>query len=439
MEVVERHDRGRARLDAAGVGQRIMETVHPERGVVPAYIFSDPGIYELELERIFTRTWLFLAHESEIPEPGDYVTRRMGEDAVIVVRGEDGDVRVFLNMCRHRGMRVCRADLGNTSHFRCPYHGFTYDTGGRLVGVPFHAEAYGEALDKTQLSLIGARCASYKGLIFATWAADGLSLDDYLGDMRWYLDLLVGRAQMEIIGPPQRWVVDTNWKLPSDNFASDAYHTATTHASIAAIGLVPTASFGKDGYQIRLENGHGLGLGTSPTPIVPEAMLAQYSKHLSADQMGVWRRIRNLHTTVFPNFSLLLTSAAAIAGAPIVHTTLRMWQPRGPGKVDVWSWLLLERDADPAWLALCRKAYILTFGSSGIFEQDDTENWSHITAVARGTIARRAINFNYTMGLGHEEIVDNFPGPGQVLSRKFNEASARNYYGRWRELLIAGA
>jgi phenylpropionate dioxygenase-like ring-hydroxylating dioxygenase large terminal subunit len=93
------------------------------RGMVPAYIYNDPDIFELERERIFSRAWIFVGHESEIPQPGDYVVRRILEDSFILTRDEGGHVRAHFNMCLHRGMQVCRAEMGNTSHFRCPYHG----------------------------------------------------------------------------------------------------------------------------------------------------------------------------------------------------------------------------------------------------------------------------------------------------------------------------
>src|SRR5688500_12889663 len=109
-------------------------------GRFPAGIYSDPLVFERERESLFSRTWQFLAHESEIPAPGDYVVRRILDDSFIVARGADAQVRVLLNVCRHRGMQVCRAEAGHTSMFRCPYHAWTYANDGRLIGVPFHGE-----------------------------------------------------------------------------------------------------------------------------------------------------------------------------------------------------------------------------------------------------------------------------------------------------------
>jgi phenylpropionate dioxygenase-like ring-hydroxylating dioxygenase large terminal subunit len=289
---------------ANGVLEHLRATVRPDEGVIPSFIFTSPEVYRLELERIFQRVWLYVAHEAEVPQRGDYVTREMGEQPVIVSRGEDDQLRVFLNFCRHRGMRIARSDLGNSSHFRCPYHGFTYTYAGQLTGVPFQQDAYGTTLDKSQLSLLQARVATYQGLIFATWNQEGPSLEEYLGGIRWYLDILVGRAEMEVIGPPQRWSVPTTWKLPAENFTSDAYHTAHTHASMAKLDLVPSADFGRRGYHVHAGNGHGLGIGvqTDGQPYPPE-LRPEYEQNLSPEQLGLLDELKNFHGNVFPNLS----------------------------------------------------------------------------------------------------------------------------------------
>ena len=131
--------------------------VNTEKGVMSPRVFFDPEIYSLEQERVFTQCWLFVAHESEISQPGDFVTRTMGEDPVIVWRGQDGKVRVFLNVCRHRGRRVCGEDLGKAAHFRCPYHGWTYSNCGELNSL---LEGLSEELD----SILGSswRCGNEK-------------------------------------------------------------------------------------------------------------------------------------------------------------------------------------------------------------------------------------------------------------------------------------
>src|SRR5689334_24234604 len=154
------------------------------RGMIPAHVYGDPEIFALERDRLFSRSWVFLAHESEIPDPGDYVVRRVLADSFIVVRDEAGTIHVMFNMCLHRGMQVCRAELGNASHFRCPYHAWTYRNTGELTGVPFHADAYGgeAGLRREGVGLLPApRVDTYAGLIFASLDPDAPDLADYLG------------------------------------------------------------------------------------------------------------------------------------------------------------------------------------------------------------------------------------------------------------------
>src|SRR5579884_2220404 len=118
------------------------------RGEISREIFVNEDIYREEQERVFARAWLFVGHESQIPNPGDYFVSGMGEESVILTRDRQGAIRVFLNSCRHRGMKVCRYDEGNATVFTCPYHGWSYGTDGALVGVPYFREAYRSKLDK---------------------------------------------------------------------------------------------------------------------------------------------------------------------------------------------------------------------------------------------------------------------------------------------------
>lgn len=419
----------------AGVADRLRDRVRPDEGRVPAFVHNDPGVYDLEMQRVFRRCWLFVAHESEIPDPGDYVTREMGDDPVIVARGEDGGIHVLLNACRHRGMRICRSDLGNSSHFRCPYHGFTYRNDGQLIGVPYQDEAYGDALDRGRLGLVAARVETYHGLIFATWAEDAEPLGRYLGHMRWYLDLLVRRASMEVVGTPIRREVATGWKLPAENFASDAYHTMFSHGSIAKIGLAPRLDFSRRGYQIQAGGGHGLGF-TTPTEslVFPEELLPAYRERLSADQFEALKRLRNVHGLVFPNLSFQI-STITYGGRLVSHTSFNLYLPRGPGRIEALSWFLVERDAPDGWKEASRRMFVLTFSPSGIFEQDDVENFTDITGNAR-SLAVRELEFHYGMGVERRP-VEGFPGPGTVYESKYSEANARAFYRRWLELMLA--
>src|SRR5687768_15345745 len=170
--------------------------VDAEQGLVSRDIFVDDEIYQQELEQIFARTWLFVGHESQVPNPNDYFVSRMGEESVILTRDRQGQVHVLLNSCTHRGMKVIRYDRGNTPVFSCPYHGWSFSTDGNLVsvpgeliGVPQFATAYHGELKKENWGLISVpKMHIYKGSVWGCWDEKAPSWDDYVGDMKLFLD-----------------------------------------------------------------------------------------------------------------------------------------------------------------------------------------------------------------------------------------------------------
>src|SRR4051794_26092818 len=296
------------------------DLVDPERGWVHRRAYIDPGVYQSELERIFARAWLFVAHESQIPNPGDFVTTTMGEDQVVVSRGDAGRIHVFLNSCRHKGMRVCREEQGHAAHHRCSYHGWTYRLDGSFVSAPNFVDGYHDEPDRATLGLQGAaRADAYKGLVSATFDPAAPPLPEYLGDMRWYLDILLDRDGdgTEVIGPPHKWRVESNWKFPAENFISDFQHAqASTHVSaMKAQGFFRPVS-AKAGVQVSTEAGHGLFIQgyfkqieqpmQAIDPVVGE-WLAQTMPRV-VERLGELRALRlgPVAGTIFPNFSYLV-------------------------------------------------------------------------------------------------------------------------------------
>jgi p-cumate 2,3-dioxygenase subunit alpha len=193
-------------------------------------VFTEPTILEWERERIFQRGWIYAGHESEIPRPGDFRSRRVAGRPLILVRGQDGHVRALLNTCTHRGTLVCREQAGNAKTFQCPYHAWTYDTHGALVGVPGD-DAYSEAFDRKELALRQApRLESYRGFVFVSFTPAGEGLVDYLAGAKEYLDLVYDQSEvgMEIVEGTQAYSMRANWKLLVEN-SIDGYHALSTH------------------------------------------------------------------------------------------------------------------------------------------------------------------------------------------------------------------
>ncbi|MDT7606632.1 MAG: dibenzofuran dioxygenase subunit alpha [Pseudonocardiales bacterium] len=415
--------------------------VQPAKGTVSRQVYVDQGIYDHELERIFTRSWLFLGHTSQLAQPGDFLTTYMGEDPVIVARGKDGQVRAMLNSCRHRGMRVCRSDEGNTSFFRCPYHAWTYSNTGELTGVPKFRLGYGGVLDKKEWGLLEVpRVEEYGGFLFGNWDAGAVPLTEWLGDFRLYCDLVFGRDPegVEFVGGVHKWSVSSNWKIPTENFACDMYHVAHSHARSMEIGLLGPS--GDDGYEIAAGMGF-LGNGFGPpasadaegAPVHPMATMATpYSEHLAAQRARVAERysqemsrvVPGGHGNVFPNFAFLDIELLRL---------VRVHHPEGPGSHTVHQWCVVDKSLPAEVKDALRRQYTLTFGPSGMLEQDDGENFRECQASMRGVIGRRMEN-NLMLGLGQDrtgaEIVGDGDAPG-AGGGIWSEANQRRWYEHW--------
>lgn len=234
--------------------------VQPDR--VHRAVYTDPALFELEMERLFGRAWLVLGHESQIREPGDFFTTRMARQPVLVTRHTDGSARVLGNRCAHRGARVCEAAAGSARQLVCPYHGWTYGTDGSLRSVPLPDGYDRPVAGTTDLGLPRVpRVATYRGFIFASLAEDGPPLVEFLGPLRASFDDFVERApegEVEVAGGVFKHAYQGNWKLVLENH-NDAVHPAFVHASsIWAAREQPAgegAAYAEIGLRQMLQNG----------------------------------------------------------------------------------------------------------------------------------------------------------------------------------------
>ncbi|HMH49576.1 MAG TPA: Rieske 2Fe-2S domain-containing protein [Candidatus Acidoferrum sp.] len=200
---------------------------------IHASLYTDPRIFSDELERIFHRGWVFVGHDSEIPRGGDFVTRHIGVEPIVLVRGKDGEVAVLVNRCRHRGTMVCAAERGSARTFTCPYHGWSYDLDGTLLGVPYPGGYDG--FDKSSHGLARAsRVSSYRGFIFASLAGSGPSLAEHLGPATRLIDRSCDLSPQGEIELSAGWVKHrcaANWKMLPEN-DSDGYHLGFVHRAM---------------------------------------------------------------------------------------------------------------------------------------------------------------------------------------------------------------
>lgn len=201
-------------------------------------VFRDPEIFELEMKHIFESTWVFLGLASQLKKPHDFFTTWIGRQPVIVSRDAKGGLHCLINTCRHRGAIVCHTRQGNGRHHICQYHGWAYDSSGKCVSIKDEDQAlYSESFKNESHDLVRVpRFDEYRGLLFASLAADVPPLDEYLGDARTLIDLVVdqGKDGIELLPGTGTYTFRANWKFQIENCV-DGYHLTSTHPSFMKI------------------------------------------------------------------------------------------------------------------------------------------------------------------------------------------------------------
>jgi phenylpropionate dioxygenase-like ring-hydroxylating dioxygenase large terminal subunit len=411
---------------------RLHERILPDR--VHGSLYTDPEIYAAELERIWYRTWVYVGHESEIAQPGDYVVKWIGPQAVIMTRDREGRIHLLLNRCSHRANLVCDAERGNSSAFRCPYHGWTFSNTGALLGYPF-SSAYGGTEAKRELGLGRlARVDSHRGFVFASFAAEGPTLAEHLGDAAEALDRLARLSPEGEVTLTAGWLkhkVKANWKMVLEN-ETDGYHPQFVHASIFSVAQSGIGDlYGDKSTAVARDYGNGhtendlrpefrrlgrpLGwFGTTPErlPDYVASMRDRYGPQ--AEDILIDGAP---HVMIFPNLFLAEIQIFVLQPVSIDETVQHVTAVQLKGAPDINRRLLHQT--------------IGSVGPAGLLLADDAEMYERNQ---RGVRARRPEWLMLRRGL-HRERRDE---DGHLIGDATDEVPQRGIWRHYRELMEAG-
>jgi phenylpropionate dioxygenase-like ring-hydroxylating dioxygenase large terminal subunit len=415
----------------------VSSVVRPDR--VHGSVYTSAEIFAREMDTIFKKGWVYVAHESEVSERGDYLTRLIGRDPVVVVRGKDGVVRVVLNRCTHRANRLCNAEKGNANSFRCPYHGWTFTNTGALQGVPMR-EGYGEAFNavRAELGLAQApRVDSYGGFVFASLAPDGVSLREHLGNATHAIDRLLNLSpdrKIDLRGNWMKHLHHANWKMVVENNV-DGYHALFTHASVydaikpAKVSHVPT----KVDVLVRdLGNGHSeIDYSDEYRKLdeefvwygrIPRAKLDGYVEVLEAaygpDQAHDALVVGPPHTLIWPNLFL-------------AEMNVMFVEPQAPDRTVAYTTAVLIPGQDALNERSLRRSEG-AMGPAGFLIADDGEIGMRNQAGLAAGLPEWLV---LARGVEHDVTDES----GIINRDKSAETPQRGFYAQWAAVVGAGA
>ncbi|HUY20051.1 MAG TPA: Rieske 2Fe-2S domain-containing protein [Candidatus Binataceae bacterium] len=373
--------------------------IKPDR--VHSRLYTDPEIFDDELERIFHRGWVFVGHASEVPNPGDFRLKRIGRQPVIMVRDQAGQVNLLLNRCRHRGATVCSEERGNARSFRCAYHGWTYKLDGTLAGVPY-PDGYDEQFRREEYGLVKVpRIGEHHGFIFGSVSPAGITFDEHLGRGRGLLDRWIAQVsrggELDASIGLHKYRYRGNWKLQVEN-SLDGYHPPFVHQSV----------------MLAVEKDLGPG-AANPVEKFQGATGDLGGGHVTLTQAVPVSQAGAVILFIFPNLAL-------------VGIQMRMIQPVGVDHTEVTIIPTLVKGASEQASYLRLREHEGFFGSAGGGSPDDTEVFERVQA---GFAATTEPWILFSRGK-HRERAD--PALGIVGDLR-DEVSQRGIWRQWKKVM----
>ncbi len=419
-------------------------------------LYVDADVFRLEMQRLWARTWLYVGHASQVPDPGDFITALLGTQPVLMLRGSSGAISVLLNRCAHKGAQLTLEPHGNAGRtLRCPYHGWSYRLDGTLLGIPlregYAPPCFADAPAAKGLSPYG-EVAVHRGFVFARGSASGISFNDWAGEQAAALDLLADRSPMgelRVAGGVLRTTVHANWKIYLEN-VNDAVHPVSAHASandaarkvwgemsahvsgqtaaqisapLAVQQLLPFGSghefFQRMGGRV-LPHGHSV-LGTQYSIHSGYASLPGYAEQLRAAH----GEARAQEVLAFTPQNVVFYPAVALKGAPQV---LRVLRPLAVDRTLIEAWAFEPVGAPPAVLESALTYNRSVFSPTSIVAADDLHLFE---SVQRGLAAQA----NPWVSLHRDADSDECTLPRNVSG--IDEALLRNQYRAWLEGMVS--
>jgi p-cumate 2,3-dioxygenase subunit alpha len=406
----------------------------PDQGffrVNRAALVEDP-VFEAEQRAIFDKCWLYVGHTSEVPEPGDYRARTVSGRPLIMWRGQDGEVRIFLNTCRHRGAQICRVPEGNSRGMSCFYHAWTYASDGRLTGLPGE-DGYGPDFDRSRFGLASPpRVAEYRGFVFCCFDPDTVELPEYLGAAREYIDLVADQSpEMEVVEGRHEYSMSANWKLFVEN-SLDGYHLLPLHRTYFDYLKSTEDSFLDVRKPTRAEDlggGHAVitveGPWARPIARFSAAMGEENRAYIEGQRAALEERFdaerarriaetdRNL--LVFPNLVI----------NDIMGIVIRTITPTSSGETMIAQWTLATKGEPESVRERRLDSYVTFQGPGGLATPDDMEACESCQEGFR--TAAESPWSDVSRGIHKEAAGGPFTASDEIQQRAF--------WRRWRDLM----